>query len=79
MAIMTPVAPGKKVAVSGAAAVRELEARLRETRHSVVRQRLTAGLLWLGSAMALALALMATADYFAELSTIWRGLGSRAR
>ena len=78
MAIMMPVAPGKKVVVSGAATVRELEVRLRETRHSVVRQRITGSLLWMWSAMALALALMATADYFAELSTIWRGLGLTA-
>src|SRR5262249_46950761 len=75
MSIMTPAAPGKKpVAARGQLAVRELEARLRETQQAVVRQRLTAGACWIVTAMALAVAAMAVVDYFVELSLVWRAV-----
>ena len=72
MSTITPVAPGLKNSVSVDVAVRELETRLRDTRQQVVRQRLTAGLLGFGTALALALAALAIVDYFAELAVIWR-------
>ena len=74
MSTITQAAPGLRASVSGTAAVRELETRLRNTQQSVVRQRTTAGLLALGALLTLALAAMATVDYFAELSVIWRAV-----
>jgi hypothetical protein len=75
MSIMTPAAPAKKpVGVRQEVAFRELEDRLRETQQAVVRQRLTAGLFWIGTAVALFVVLMALADYFAELATVWRAI-----
>src|SRR5262245_52102554 len=74
MSIMTPPAPGRQVAVPRNEAVQELQERLRDTQRSVVRQRLTAGILWMGLAFVVALSIAATVDYFAELAALWRVL-----
>lgn len=67
MSTISVAAPGLKAAVSGEAAVRELETQLRDTQQTVVRQRVAAGLLALGAALMLTLAAVAVVDYFAEL------------
>ncbi len=72
MSIMTPAAPRNQVAAPRNVAVQELQDRLRDTQSSVVRHRLTAGLLWMGLGLILAMAIAATADYFAEIATPWR-------
>src|SRR6516162_8484402 len=56
------------------ASVRGLEVRLRETRHSVIVQKVAAGVCWLSVALAVGLAGMAIIDYFAELATAWRAV-----
>jgi len=74
MSIMTSAAPQKQGAVARDAAVHELQERLRDTQQSVVRQRLAAGLFWMGVAFAVALAVAAAADFFGELATPWRAV-----
>jgi len=75
MSTISAAAPGLKTAVSGESAVRELESQLRDTQQSVVRQRVAAGLLALGSVVTLTLAAMAVVDYFFELGFALRAGG----
>lgn len=75
MPAMTHSALMPKVPLSSDVAIRALEERLCETQRAVVRQRLTAGGLWLGLAIALGLASIAIADYFWEFSIAWRAAG----
>ncbi len=74
MSIATPPSAASKLTKSVPADVahRELEARIRETRQRAVRQRKLIGVCCVAAAFALAVGVVAVADYFLELGLPFR-------